>query len=57
MSYSENDLSYSEETIHTAHIITTYIWGMQKMLLFILWRQYILITLLEYTAVLFWKYS
>jgi len=35
MIFSENILSYSEETVHTPHTTTMYMWGFLKMFLFI----------------------
>jgi len=55
LNYSENDLSYTEETVHTAHITTMYSWVILKMSLVILRRQYVLLTLILCTAELFWK--
>jgi len=45
MSFYENVLSYSEEKLHTAYISTMYSLFILKMLLFILWIQYIILTL------------
>jgi len=57
MSFSENVLSYSVESVHTALFTTMYRWFFLKMFLVIFRRLYILITLLLRTAEVFWKCS
>ena len=57
MSYSDNILSYSEETLHTPHITTMYCWDFLKMFLVNVRRSYIQHSLLRCTAELFWKFS
>jgi len=52
LSFSENVLSYSEETVHTSHITTMCSCVILKMSLFILMGQYILLTWLLCSGVI-----